>query len=107
MTTLRPSTLKSTLPNIFSQKPPLVPPIAHPRGVYKFWKRVYTDKCFCLNPDMIKDYAHPTMMAERALKDLHDAVLDKNLEKALEKSKEAAKWIWEIQEALVEMKEKG
>lgn len=56
---------------------------------------------------MIKDYAHPTMMAERALKDLHDAVLDKKYEKALEKSKEAAKWIWEIQEALVEMKEKG
>jgi len=107
VTTLRPSTLKSTLPNIFSWKPPLVPPIAHPRGVYKFWKRVYTNECFCLNPDMIKDYAHPTMMAERALKDLHDAVLDKKYEKALEKSKDAAKWIWEIQEALVEMKEKG
>jgi hypothetical protein len=29
------------------------------------------------------------------------------LKKALEKSKDAAKWIWEIQEALVEMKEKG
>lgn len=56
---------------------------------------------------MIKDYAHPTMMAERALKDLHDAVLDKDLKKALEKSKDAAKWIWEIQEALVEMKERG
>jgi hypothetical protein len=33
--------------------------------------------------------------------------LDKNLEKALEKSRDAAKWIWEIQEALVEMKERG
>ena len=56
---------------------------------------------------MIKDYAHPTMMAERALKDLHDAVLEKNLEKALERSRDAAKWIWEIQEALIEMKERG
>ncbi len=41
------------------------------------------------------------------MKDLHDAVLNKDLEKALEKSKDAAKWIWQIQEALVEMKGKG
>lgn len=55
---------------------------------------------------MLKDYAYPTMMAERALKDVHDAVLDKNLDKALEKSKDAAKWIWQIQEALIEMRSK-
>lgn len=53
---------------------------------------------------MLKDYAHPTIMAERALKELHDAVLDKNYEKALEKSREAAKHVWDIQEALYEMK---
>jgi hypothetical protein len=56
---------------------------------------------------MLKDYAYPTMKAERALKDLHDAVLNKDLEKALEKSKDAAKWIWQIQEALIEMRSKG
>jgi hypothetical protein len=55
---------------------------------------------------MIKDYAYPTMMAETALKDLHNAVLDKRWDKALERSKEAAKWIWEIQEAVLEMKRK-
>ena len=55
---------------------------------------------------MLKDYAHPTIQAERALKELHDAVLDKNYEKALDKSRETAKYVWEIQEALYEMKAK-
>jgi hypothetical protein len=55
---------------------------------------------------MIKDYAYPTMMAERALKDLHNAVLDKQWDKALEMSREAARSVWEIQEALYEMKAK-
>jgi predicted kinase len=52
----------------------------------------------------IKDYAYPTMQAERCLKDLHDAVLDKKWDKAQDRSKEAIKWIWEIQEALYEMR---
>ena len=30
------------------------------------------------------DYAHPTMMAEKALKDLHDAMLGKKYPEALE-----------------------
>lgn len=30
------------------------------------------------------DYAHPTMMAEKALKDLHNAMLEKRYEEALE-----------------------
>lgn len=30
------------------------------------------------------DYAHPTMMAERALKDLHDAMLRRRYEDALD-----------------------
>lgn len=53
---------------------------------------------------VLKDYAYPTMKAERCLKDLHDAVLDKKWDKAHEKSKEIIKWIWEIQEALHEMR---
>lgn len=31
------------------------------------------------------DYAHPTMMAENALKDLHKAMLDRRYEEAIEK----------------------
>lgn len=52
----------------------------------------------------LKDYAHPAIKAERCLKDLHDAVLEKKWDKANEKSKECIKWIWEIQEALHEMR---
>jgi hypothetical protein len=40
------------------------------------------------------------------LRELHDAVLDKNWDKAQDRSKEAIKWIWEIQEALYEMRKK-
>ena len=32
----------------------------------------------------IVDYAYPCMMAEKALKQLHDAVLEKNYEQAIE-----------------------
>lgn len=55
---------------------------------------------------MLKDYAFPTMQAERCLKEIHDAVLSKKWEKAQEKSKEVVKWVWEIQEALHEMRMK-
>lgn len=53
---------------------------------------------------VLKDYAYPTMKAERCLKDLHDAVLDKKWDVAHEKSKEVIQWVWEIQEALYEMR---
>jgi hypothetical protein len=53
-----------------------------------------------------KDYAYPTIQAERCLRDLHDAVLDRKWEKAQERSKEVIKWVWEIQEALYEMRKK-
>ena len=54
----------------------------------------------------LKDYAHPAIKAERCLKDLHDAVLEKKWDKAHEKSKECIKWVWEIQEALYEMRKR-
>ena len=54
----------------------------------------------------LKDYAYPTIQAERCLKQLHDAVLEKKWHKAQELSKEVIKWVWEIQEALHEMREK-
>lgn len=53
---------------------------------------------------VLKDYAYPTMKAERCLKDLHDAVLDKKWDVAHERSKEVIQWVWEIQEALYEMR---
>lgn len=37
----------------------------------------------------IVDYAYPCMMAEKALKDAHDAVLEKDLDRAMEKTMEA------------------
>jgi len=36
--------------------------------------------------EMMIDYAYPCMMAERALKRAHDAVLDNDLEKAIEEA---------------------
>jgi hypothetical protein len=35
------------------------------------------------------DYAHPTMMAEKALKDLHNAMLMRQYDEAIEKGMEA------------------
>jgi hypothetical protein len=35
------------------------------------------------------DYAHPTMMAEKALKELHNAMLMRRYDEALEKGMEA------------------
>lgn len=49
---------------------------------------------------MLVDYAYPTMMAEKCLKGVHDAFLDKNIKKAQEKADEAVKWIMEIKIAL-------
>lgn len=39
------------------------------------------------------DYAYPTMMAERALKDMHNAALERKWEKAQEHALEANSWI--------------
>lgn len=35
-----------------------------------------------MEPDVLIDYAYPTMMAEKALKDLHNAMLDRKYEDA-------------------------
>lgn len=55
---------------------------------------------------MIKDYAYPTMMAERCLKELHDAVLSKRWDRAQEKAVEAVKWVVDIQDAVDEMRKR-
>jgi hypothetical protein len=70
------------------QTPPPSSANQHPPGVYIFQKdivrmetTVYTD---------VIDYAMPTMMAERALKELHNAALNKEFDKAIEFALEAA-----------------
>jgi hypothetical protein len=47
------------------------------------------------------DYAYPTMMAEKALKDLHNAMLDKKYAEALKLAMDAAMQIKDIQFAVV------
>ena len=54
----------------------------------------------------MKDYAYPTMMAEIALKDLHNAVLDKKWDKAQKCAVDAIKWVVDIQDALDEMRKR-
>jgi len=49
---------------------------------------------------MIKDYAMPTMMAEKALKDLHNAFLAGDMGLARLKAIEAARHCMEIWEVL-------
>lgn len=40
--------------------------------------------------NMINDYAYPAMMAEKALRELHNAALNKEFDKAIEFALEAA-----------------
>lgn len=58
------------------------------------------------NGQMIKDYAYPSIKAERALKDLHDAVLAKRWEKAFECLGSLEYWTVEIRQALIEMRQR-
>lgn len=46
------------------------------------------------------DYAYPAMMAEKALKTLHDAVLEKNYIEAREQALMTIKWAAETHAAL-------
>jgi len=75
-------------PKYLSIQTPPSSPNQHPPGVYIFQKdivrmetTVYTD---------VIDYAMPTMMAEKALRDLHNAALNKEFDKAIEFALEAA-----------------
>ena len=52
----------------------------------------------------IVDYAMPTMLAERALKDLHNAFLKRDIEEAKKCALKAAKYSLEAWEALDESK---
>lgn len=54
--------------------------------------------------DEIVDYAMPTMKAERALKDLHNAFLAQKIDLAKAKALEASHWSLKAWEALNESK---
>ena len=54
--------------------------------------------------DDIVDYAKPTMMAERALLEMHRAALARDYGRAIELSMAAAKWCGLAMSALVVMK---
>lgn len=51
------------------------------------------------------DYAYPCMMAEKALKNVHDAVLDKDFKKAIEETLGAIVKTQGLLLALVHMKD--
>lgn len=54
-----------------------------------------------MNKDMtLADYAYPTMMAEKALKALHDAALEKNWNEALQQALQTIRWTTEAHAAL-------
>lgn len=49
------------------------------------------------------DYAYPTMMAEKALRKLHEAALEKNWYEARDHALHAIKWTTEAHAALMMM----
>lgn len=51
------------------------------------------------------DYAYPTMMAEKALRALHDAALEKNWNEALQQALYTIKWATEAHAALKVMQQ--
>ena len=57
--------------------------------------------------EQVVDYAYPTMKAEKALKALHDAVLENNFCEAREQALQAIRWATEAHAALKIMEEKS
>lgn len=54
----------------------------------------------------VVDYAYPTMMAEKALRALHDAALEKNWIEARQQALMTVKWVSEAHSALIHMEQK-
>jgi len=57
--------------------------------------------------DRIIDYAYPAMMAEKSLKALHDAALEKSWFEAREQALLAIKWAAEAHSALMCMQKEA
>ena len=58
-----------------------------------------------VNGEQFVDYAYPTMKAEKALKALHDAALEKNWYEAIEQALNTIKWATEAHAALKVMQQ--
>lgn len=59
-----------------------------------------------VNGQQMVDYAYPCMMAEKALKRLHDAMLEKDYDAAIEAGLQAAAEVKLTLNAIKDMKEK-
>jgi hypothetical protein len=55
--------------------------------------------------EQVVDYAYPTMKAEKALKALHDAALEKDWNEALQQALVTIKWATEAHAALKVMQQ--
>lgn len=53
------------------------------------------------------DYAYPTMMAEKSLKALHDAALEKDWNEALQQALQTIRWATEAHAALKVMQQES
>ncbi len=60
-----------------------------------------------VNGEVVIDYAYPCMMAEKALKNLHNAMLEGNYDEALEQALEAMAQVRLTANAIKDMQEKG
>lgn len=58
-----------------------------------------------VNGQQVVDYAYPTMKAEKALKLLHDAALEKNWNEARQQALQAIRWATEAHAALKVMEQ--
>lgn len=60
-----------------------------------------------VNGELMVDYAYPCMMAEKALKNLHNAMLENNYDAALEAGLEALTDVRLTIQAIKDMQEKA
>lgn len=99
-------TLRSNLHKRLSPwyNPPLHSQIKTPPPIYIFLEntKMHTN----VRTEEVVDYAYPAMMAERALKRVHDAALEKDFELAMDEAVNAMAQMRKLHTALCEMQDK-
>lgn len=58
-----------------------------------------------VNGQQVVDYAYPTLKAEKALRALHEAALQKNWDEARQQALQAIRWVTEAHAALKVMEQ--
>lgn len=83
--------------------PPLIPKPKHP-PLYIFLEntKMHTN----VRTEEVVDYAYPAMMAERALKRVHDAALDNDFDLAMDEAVNAMAQVRKLHAALCVMQDK-